>query len=120
MASCGEDQGIGMTLAVGGGVGGVGGGAAGGVMVPMHEAAGAVGGGGSLSPFNYPRRCSADQQRASGRSMASGVGVGPGVGVAVGGMGGGMSGGSMSMSSSSNVALSTGAKPKKNFWTMKP
>ncbi|XP_070853317.1 uncharacterized protein [Drosophila suzukii] len=115
MASCGEDQGIGMTLAVGGGVGG---GAAGGVMVPMHEAAGAVGGGGSLSPFNYPRRCSADQQRASGRSMASGVGVGPGVGVAVGGMGGGMGGGSMS--SSSNVALSTGAKPKKNFWTMKP
>ncbi|XP_017110794.1 hornerin [Drosophila elegans] len=109
MASCGEDQGIGMTLAVGGvGVGGGG--------MTLHEAAGAVGVGGSISPFNYPRRCSADQQRASGRSMSSGVGLGPGVGVAAGGMGGG----SMSMSSSSNVALSTGAKPKKNFWTMKP
>ncbi|XP_033171087.1 midnolin homolog [Drosophila mauritiana] len=108
MASCGEDQGIGMTLAVGGGGGG-------GMMTPMHEGSGVVGAG-SLSPFNYPRRCSADQQRASGRSMASAVGVGPGVGMAVGGMGGG----SMSMSSSSNVALSTGAKPKKNFWTMKP
>ncbi|XP_016976988.1 hornerin [Drosophila rhopaloa] len=112
MASCGEDQGIGMTLAVGGGGGGVG---VGGGALMMHEAAG--GGGGSLSPFNYPRRCSADQQRASGRSMGSNVGLGPGVGVAVGGMGG-MGGGSMN--SSSNVALSTGAKPKKNFWTMKP
>ncbi|XP_041675265.1 hornerin [Drosophila eugracilis] len=107
MASCGEDQGIGMTLA------------------PMHESSGGVGGG-SLSPFNYPRRCSADQQRASGRSM----GMGPGVGMPVGGMNGGGGGtgggigigigGGMTMSSSSNVALSTGTKPKKNFWTMKP
>ncbi|XP_017040505.1 hornerin [Drosophila ficusphila] len=114
MASCGEDQGIGMTLAVGGG-GGVGAGG-GGVMATMQESSVGGGAGGSLSPFNYPRRCSADQQRASGRSMVSiggggggGGGVGPGMGVAVG-----------SMSSSSNVALSTGAKPKKNFWTMKP
>ncbi|XP_070144137.1 hornerin [Drosophila kikkawai] len=111
MASCGEDQGIGMTLAVGS----------------------AQDGNGSLSPFSYPRRCSADQQRASGRSMTSGgVGVGGGSGVGAAGTcmpmgnmvmsgGNGMAMGmGMSMSSSSNVALSTGAKPKKNFWTMKP
>ncbi|KAH8287768.1 hypothetical protein KR054_012530 [Drosophila jambulina] len=117
MASCGEDQGIGMTLAVGG-----------------AQDGNAVGGNGSLSPFSYPRRCSADQQRASGRSMTSNGGGGGAGGVGIGGgaanmgnmgmsgnggMGMGMGMG-MSMSSSSNVALSTGAKPKKNFWTMKP
>ncbi|KAH8235841.1 hypothetical protein KR032_008943 [Drosophila birchii] len=117
MASCGEDQGIGMTLAVG----------------SAQDGNGSNGGNGSLSPFSYPRRCSADQQRASGRSMNSAGGVGGGGGIASGtcvpmgnmGMTMGMSGGGsngmgMSMSSSSNVALSTGAKPKKNFWTMKP
>ncbi|XP_044573501.1 hornerin [Drosophila ananassae] len=108
MASCGEDQGIGMTLSVGGvgvGVGGPGGG------LPESGAGGGGGGGGSLSPFNYPRRCSADQQRASGRSIG---------GMAGGGIISGMGGGATTMASGSNVALSTGTKPKKNFWTMKP
>lgn len=54
----------------------------------------------SMSPFSYPRRCSADQQRASGRSIVSASGSGTGAATA--------------------VTMATGAKPKKNFWTMKP
>ncbi|XP_023034975.1 rho GTPase-activating protein gacZ-like [Drosophila willistoni] len=76
MASCGEDQGIsGMT-----GMGGI-----------MDISSSAV------SPFSYPRRCSADQQRASARSMSSQSGAATGISVPC-----------------------TGTKPKKNFWTMKP
>ncbi|XP_030246374.1 protein SPT2 homolog [Drosophila navojoa] len=109
MASCGEDQGIaGMGLPMGMGMNmgmgmpcpmnmamGMG-------MPPMNSSLamgmGEMSGGSSMSPFNYPRRCSADQQRSSGRSIASATGS------ATGGA----------------ISVATGAKPKKNFWTMKP
>ncbi|XP_030386715.1 cell wall protein IFF7 [Scaptodrosophila lebanonensis] len=89
MASCGEDQGI----------------AGMGMMPPMGGMAGNVAGCGitdaSLSPFNYPRRCSADTQRASSRSMAAAAAA-------------------AAAASSSSASTATGAKPKKNFWTIKP
>lgn len=119
MASCGEDQGIagmgmgmggmpmGMGMSMGMGMGGMGGMpmGMGGMTMGLPDAP--IAGSSSMSPFNYPRRCSADQQRASGRSIVSATGSASAAATGA---------------SSSCVATSmaTGAKPKKNFWTMKP
>ncbi|ALC50004.1 CG43759 [Drosophila busckii] len=97
MASCGEDQGIaGMGMGMGMGMMGMG--------MGISE----------LSPFNYPRRCSADQQRASGRSTASAAATAAGMSSSAAAPPGGGAG------MTAALVMNTGAKPKKNFWTMNP
>lgn len=121
MASCGEDQGIAgmgmggmgvpMGMGMSMGMGGMGMNMGMGMGMGVADAPiAASSSSSSMSPFNYPRRCSADQQRASGRSIVSATGSGSASGSGLG----------SGVGTATAVTMATGAKPKKNFWTMKP